>query len=427
MTRDIGAAGGEFAAWLRRGLGRPAVRWQDNTPTAAEHEALLHACTHELRYDVQCENGRAGYLWTLIGLSGDPGRYRDHLVRALARPEAGPRPLDRILAFELLCRFAGTGDHAARGALRAFFDAGDPGTLVECDEALIGLDGIDALVLVAERFADTYAAEPWRISGLVEALCARDGRDAGMRAIVTAETAHPSVARLIARWRARQDDVAEPVVQSVERSYAGLKARLDDIRVVPRGWIDAARDTDLEAVARELMTETDAERLGKYLGIFHWRTFPGPPRRLIDLTRADDRWLARRAWRALSRVRAPEVRALALQLIAEGEWPREGIRLLASNYQPGDLRLIHTRLAASPGKDVCHGVETGLLTLLDDGTAPVAEAVESLLWLYDNGPCSVCREDVVGHLAQLERVPGWMGREIAFDANPEVAKYQPPA
>jgi hypothetical protein len=68
MTRDIGAAGGEFAAWLRRGLGRPAVRWQDNTPTAAEHEALLHACTHELRYDVQCENGRAGYLWTLIGV-----------------------------------------------------------------------------------------------------------------------------------------------------------------------------------------------------------------------------------------------------------------------------------------------------------------------------------------------------------------------
>jgi hypothetical protein len=158
MTQNVGAPGAEFATWLRRGLGRPAVRWQDNAPTGVEHEALLHACTHELRFDFQCENGRAAYLWTLIGLSGDPGRYRDHLLRALARPGAGAGPLDQILAFELLCRFAGTGDQAARGALHAFFAAGDPATVVACDAALIGLEGIDAFVLVAGRFAETYAA-----------------------------------------------------------------------------------------------------------------------------------------------------------------------------------------------------------------------------------------------------------------------------
>jgi hypothetical protein len=419
MTRDTTAAHEEFAAWLRRGLGRPAVHWQDATPTDAEREALLHACTHDLRYDAQCENDRAGYLWTLIGLSGDPGRCRDHLLRALARSDAC-RAIDCVMTFALLRRFAGSGDQSARAALHRFFQGGDPAIVVECDEALIGLDGIDALTLVADRFAGVYAAEAWRIGGLVEALCARDGRDAAMAAIAAAEAASPPVARLMARLRAHQDELVEPL-ESIEPGYPALKARLDGISFVPRRWAEAASDADLDAAAQDLMVETDEARLGKYLSIFCSRAFPGPPQCLIDLTGAGDRSVARRAWQALAGVRAPEVRALALQLIVDGQHPGQGVRLLASNYRPGDLALIQARLTTASDDDLRHGIETSLDTLVGDGTVPAAEAVESLMFLYENGPCSLCRAGIVGRLAEIDRVPAWMHREVAFDANPDAA------
>ena len=55
------------------------------------------------------------------------------------------------------------------------------------------------------------------------------------------------------------------------------------------------------------------------------------------------------------------------------------------------------------------------------------EAERSRLLLYENGPCSMCRQDVVKHLARFDSVPDWMRPELTFDANPDIALLlQPP-
>jgi hypothetical protein len=46
-----------------------------------------------------------------------------------------------------------------------------------------------------------------------------------------------------------------------------------------------------------------------------------------------------------------------------------------------------------------------------------AGAEGSLTLLYENGPCSMCRESCVKHLIALNRLPGWMRDECRHDAD----------
>lgn len=50
------------------------------------------------------------------------------------------------------------------------------------------------------------------------------------------------------------------------------------------------------------------------------------------------------------------------------------------------------------------------------------EAEHSLLLLYENGPCSLCRGEFVEHLIALQRLPDWMRSECRFDASTEIRK-----
>ena len=43
------------------------------------------------------------------------------------------------------------------------------------------------------------------------------------------------------------------------------------------------------------------------------------------------------------------------------------------------------------------------------------EAGRSLLLIYENGPCSICRNDAVDELIAIQRFPEWMRDECLHD------------
>jgi hypothetical protein len=69
----------DFEKWLRQGLGRAAAYIRNESP-ARYRDALLHACTHNLCYDRQCEETRGQYLADLVQLTGDKKFFRDGVL-----------------------------------------------------------------------------------------------------------------------------------------------------------------------------------------------------------------------------------------------------------------------------------------------------------------------------------------------------------
>jgi hypothetical protein len=72
----------DFEAWLQKGLGRAAMILKKHD-SRYNRGPLLHACTHNLTYDPQCEDGRAPYLLDLIKVSSEPDFYRHCVLTAL--------------------------------------------------------------------------------------------------------------------------------------------------------------------------------------------------------------------------------------------------------------------------------------------------------------------------------------------------------
>src|SRR6266852_4091240 len=103
----------EFEGWLRKGLGRAAIFLKTHPP---EHcrAPLLHACTHDLTYDSQCEESRGQYLVNLIEASSDAEYYRDRILSTLAA-DGAEKDLGQL--FEIAARFVANGDQAMKQAM----------------------------------------------------------------------------------------------------------------------------------------------------------------------------------------------------------------------------------------------------------------------------------------------------------------------
>jgi len=133
-----------------------------------------------------------------------------------------------------------------------------------------------------------------------------------------------------------------------------------------------------------------------------------------------DRRVSWAAIRALGRVKAPVVRSMALQRLEAGD--ESGVRLLLSNYTPGDLARIEPLLRAPSGEDQAHDLGLAVLGLISENDISVEESREPLLLVYACTPCSMCRGDAVSRLAKADQVPVWMAEECRFDADPDTVK-----
>jgi hypothetical protein len=102
---------------------------------------------------------------------------------------------------------------------------------------------------------------------------------------------------------------------------------------------------DLRLAADDLLVATD-DMIWRYLSIFWIRDFPCSVRFLLPFVRASNPRAAMAATVVLQRIKDPDLRALALDLLSER--PELAIRLLRRNYQTGNFQLIEHLLQTRP-------------------------------------------------------------------------------
>jgi len=355
---------------------------------------------------------------------GDQQFFRAGLFDALTAEPKDPEQFDLGTTVQLARPFAQEGDSEIK---KAMYDAvARAGFAREghCCDDLIKLDGIDALHFAADLFpCDIDDNDLWQVGSLVFALQERDGAEPANEAIQRASRESPRLARMLETARAsdlkREGRLFKP---STRLDYPALKQLIGEpgVKSYLFFWSRAASIEELEAVANDLTTETDEGRILAYLSIFRERQCPLPANRLLELAEHSDIRIARRAVDLLSRLKDPAIRSLALSFLDVSDRAGDAADLLASNYQTGDFQLIEARLREPMDAEDLHHFGMGIKHLLE--TYCPKEAEQSLLLLYENGPCSLCRHKFVERLIELQRLPDRIRSECHFDAYTETRK-----
>lgn len=409
----------EFEGWLKKGLGRAVLHLRTHD-SSLYLNSLLHACTHNLAYDSQCESTREEYLKDLIRASRNEEFFRVRLFDLLIQEDFDLDSFDLDQTIAVARMFAERGDLLIKDAMYAAVKRAGFEKAGSCYSELIALDGMMALRVAAEECPESLQdCDAWIINELLHALEERNGLEAAQAAIKDAAPDCPELKMFVQRC-AETRDTKPHNNESVRMDYASLKASIQTARKIQilSPWGKSASADELQAAADDLNVETDHQRLVTYLSIFRKVSFPGPIDRLLEIAEDSDARCAQGAIRILSQINDPRVRSLLLKFLDIENRRGDALELMISNFAEGDFQRIEKALQKTREEDSLHSLGMGLRHLVSTRLSP--DAVESLIFLYENGPCSLCRGEVVKKLNALGSIPNWMRAECAYDADPEI-------
>ena len=412
MTRDV------FRGWLEKGLGRAVLFLKENDDLPYR-DLIVHACTHNMAFDRQLESRSAAYEFDLICATKDLVYYRDRLLASLLAPLEEE---DRDQIFQIAGLLAKSGDEGARLAmLAAFSQAGNEE--IDGAEAIIRMDGFAGFQFIAQHRPETDVEDDaWLVGWWVEILEERYGEAGAWRELEHMETENS----VIAAWLeiVRKDRADSLVKRNAPRSkrppepYAEMKRRLTEsprTYSVSISWYKNATEPDREQAAQDLLAQTDSDLLVGYLRLFRRNGFPLDPTYLIELTTHQDADLAHFALMTLGKTTHPEVRAFALDCLSASRHPQYLVGMLNANYEPGDsatvARLVKIVIEPSDYHLMEVDVKAWVEKRWDEYSVPI------LLDLYENGPCSYCREVSVKLLIEHDALPDGMRDEARYDAD----------
>ena len=420
----------EFERALVNGLGRALLLLRQHDP-APYRAAILRACTHYTGYDWQVEGYRDLYLYEVLQATGDADSFVEPILLALRRATKSKHASQLV---RLAVRFAADGRDDARAAAYDKFDQNDADEPFLGAHDLVWLDGRDGLLHVSDRMGAEPLSEgfEWLPGSVIRESEEVIGKDETWEALAQAQQGNPRIrafVEVVARVTREQESakrepyVSKPDLRGMSYDEARpLIASSPPPSLGPGGlgrWGDDAGDDDLARAAAELLVQTDPQVLASYLMLFARRPFPLDPEPLRSLVQHPIRQVMLAAYRALSQIEHPKVRALALEILADTSvhgWKRAlAINLLNANYEPDDELLFSQLLQRPRGRVEYHTLGLGALAIME--SHPDRLGVPALLSLYERGACSHCRERVVELLHDLGEAPAWMLEECRFDAN----------
>lgn len=415
----------EFRHALSRGYGRAVVHLKEH-PDRVYREEIEYAITHCQAYDTECEDSRAAYLLMVLHAAGDKRSYvpglLDSLALATERRDAG-------LMIDLAVHFARTGLSEAREAIYEKLRLNNTDEPFQSLRDIVLLDGLAGFQQAA-RIAGALIGQFGSLCGRSDGLEAYEHlglNQADARAWLERERSVSPEIGAFAEWTFRQqahslrrEEISDIVKMNCEKILALIRADRPGTSIGPYAlsrWGRSASLQDIERFARVFENEPDMTRRKRMVRAFAKRAFPGDPATLIELAKSDDKDSRHFALNALANVRHPAVRSLFFELLQTG---RPRFDLLQHNHESGDDVLVASILADASTVDQwrsnvnwIHGAGLDLLELVGKGVLSNHRIV--LQWVYDNSPCSLCRNSAVSRLIELGMMPDWMLSECRYD------------
>lgn len=439
----------QFSSALQKGQGRVILHARQYGLADFEN-VIIEACLHDQSYDLQCEPDRTDWILEVVATSGIESQIIQKLIPQL------DAPLESISGTSHRCRIARRlaqrGYEETRRSVYSYFrkegsDFWDIGGI----EDIILLDKTDGLRYVAEQLGSFIQSDPnfkaadWPVRIFDED---QKNEGEGRRILETAALFSPAIAvylRHIDDNKKAEANSDMPITASTSTvnmnpSEAARKARTEKLKTSStadviqliecedqstnrpwfKGWGRQASKESLIVVFEAMLQEQEVSRLCTYLRIFIGGILTEFDARMLQYSDHSDPAVRRLANLAISNYSHPDVRRLALEQLKNSHWQDDQLELLKRNYQLGDAKIVEALLHAPEDRDKLHGLVLNLVRLFD--VNHVVESANCLYFVYEESPCSLCREGAVKNLMEIGTIPDWLREECRYDSSEEIRK-----
>ncbi len=412
----------EFKEAMLRGLGRcvTAVRQEPEK----YRDIVLWACKRNFAYDAQSEGTRSWYTYTMANAYPDKETFINTAAEALKkyRPNGS---WDLLYLSELLTFFAMDGYVSARQALedkyqeilasmfvrkqrpnRIFYELSD----LEQLGLVLAVDRT-AFLCICKDFGKLYREKSYL----------EDGDFAWFY-----ESKGVQYRKTMERAAQRDADVACFLQREINLRQVQAKPdpsdKLTGVRL--SRWILKADRETVEQYALAYRNQTEPELRAKALTAFSCCPYPDDPQPIIEDIQSDYEKLQTAAWRALENIRHPDVRQFALNNVEKGIRTSENFALLATNYVPEDGKMMEEllcELIAQKDWDGLHWAGMDIYRAFHKNSG-IPHPKHLLPLLYENNPCSYCRESALVYMSRHRMLMNDMLEECLFDSNDDIRR-----
>ncbi len=185
-----------------------------------------------------------------------------------------------------------------------------------------------------------------------------------------------------------------------------------------------AEDHEKMKLALLALEEEDIIKKAELLSAFRGEEFPIQHEAIIEYSRSDCEELREIAFDILTNCKSAAVRQYAYELIDSGENTCCAVQMLISNYTPDDktvlLSTLYSLKVDYKDESDWHGIGLHILDVFD---RKIKLPKECLLYIYETTLCSCCRESTVRNLAKHRWLTDDIIEECRYDSNHNIAEY----
>jgi hypothetical protein len=422
----------EFRRAISNGLGRVIVYLQTHD-AGPYREIIREACLHGGGYDRQIEGSHSDYLFDIIKLTDEKDYYRDAVLEALRN--ATEQGWGMVHLMDLAKYFAMDGDDGARQAMYDKFTAELENDYWVGGRSIIEASGVDGFLFIADKLGqlaleddefeddDDYYwdclkyREPEvpevELRAALEVARTENPRvDAYLKSIDGYREERDKRSEKRKRRKNRTKYPYEKVREAIQKHSSNEKAlfKLSWLRM----WGKNASEDQLVQAAEDLLTEEDEAQLISYMRIFEWVPFPLDCAKLLNIVQHGDHIPAYAAKKVLANTADVRIRQVALKMIEEKSRLDLGVAMLSSNFEAGDWSMIETLVSSQLDRDTFHSLCMAVREVFKQNHG--LEGIGSLLNIYENTPCGVCRSAVVDLMKEVGGLPTYIAEEYQHDS-----------
>jgi len=449
----------DFKLAIQRGLGRI---YQHATQYGLEgmEDAVVHACTHNLRYDTQCEDASQDWLINIIQCANAQDRIfpriLDHIESTLANTSADDEEIPRYYFAGMLLEIANVGISRARELLYKLLITPAAGydTPPGADE-VISLDGKDGLAHVFEQLASLLnrdQLEQWTVGLCLSHYDEQHSEGDGLILLSEWSRVNEELSSLLEFYQTENPSRPTCIESNSEQDF---QPGLGDYRSLPQfldrstrkkdairfrdttaedviSWVNKAPGSNYGAwirrwgrhapkdetltITSEILRETNPNHIHKYLMAFTQHCpLPFIDCRLLALVDNPSEKVRWKSYQALATCSQSDIRELAFTKRSRENLTEGSLYLFTSSYQPGDHAVIEEALFLTDDHHDLHTIGFSLLDIFKERNTP--ESLNSMLYLYEHGPCMNCRYHAIEIMQKAEVIPDWVSQEARHDAD----------
>jgi hypothetical protein len=427
----------EFSSALKRGHGRAFLHVQ-NFGLAEVADLVLAACLKNPAYDRQCESSRAPWLFSVFKGREEYPVFASAILSAF-RQETDNNDIEHLC--ELTAQLAIHGDEIAANALRR--RVLDQSFVLEGDQfgcnALVLLDGIDAVVELARRFGRSLLESseerlpfPYHLAGESGL---RESADAVLEQLAVSDEA------ISAFWNSEQSWEREFQTDKVplrdeerressrrelplEKILADAAAGVGDTSFKYTRFGKYATVDELKVVWLRLINESDEKVCLRLLWVFRAAMLPELHPAIWKLAESDHDKIRAAAITALAQCHDPSVgnfARAALRSARSAKAVSDGMETLVKHYRNEDALLVRSALSGISASDgEAHAIGFSIARMCRENES--CDLLEALIWDYENNPCTLCRCGTVSMMSERGVLAPAIISECLHDADPDIRK-----